>query len=655
MLESSEEPRRDSKAAIASGEGVLQKAPRRRRYGTPEFPPCLIFSVRMHNFKLFPHFLLLSPKNVDCNSSSLHKLLLPSLSSAASRARRGFYHYAPEPLSGNEYVCYNGNNKFELQNGGPDIHKEGKCLVLPVQDVVSDYKCEERFGICDEKKSKFTNVGSSPESSRHTFLTTAGHCYPNYKTKHLETNELRRLVEFNDLQFVDEPKQNKQPAERNAVTETPFWLTYTSYNNMDHARIVATLLMNCTNVLELYQIHAHVLRTNMLENHPSSFYWNIIIRSYTRLEVPRIALFVYIDMLRAGILPDCYTLPIVFKALSLAYAFDLGLQLHSVAIRLGFEFDQYSESGLISLYSKIGDLECACKVFEQNHNRKLGSWNAIIAGLSQGGRAKEAVNMFIKLRQSGLEPDDFTIVSVTSACGSLGNLELSLQMHKFVFQVKVTGKSNILMLNSLIDMYGKCGRMDLAMKVFSNMGHRNVSSWTSLIVGYAMHGQVKQALENFQFMREAGVPPNQVTFVGVLSACVHGGMINEGKHYFDMMKNVYGFKPQLPHYGCMVDLLSKAGLLEEARRMIEEMPMKANSIIWGCLIGGCEKHGNVEIGEWAGKHLQELEPWNDGVYVVLSNIYATNGMWKEAQKMRDVMKQRQLAKVPGYSLATRLD
>lgn len=510
-------------------------------------------------------------------------------------------------------MCDNETKKFPLQNRGLDIHKEGKCLVLPVQDAVPGDKCEERFVIGDGNKSKFTNVGSSQESSRHTLLMTAGHSYPTYNTKHLETNDA------------------------------------------DQARIVATLLMNCSNLLELYQIHAHVLRTNMLESNPSSFYWNTIIRSYTKLEAPRKALSVYIAMLRAGILPDSYTLPIVFKALSLAYAFGLGLQLHSVAIRLGLEFDQYSESGLISLYSKVGDLECARKVFEQNHHRKLGSWNAIIAGLSQGGRAKEAVDMFIKLRRSGIEPDDVTIVSVTSACGSLGDLELSLQMHKFVFQVKCTGKSNILMLNSLIDMYGKCGRMDLAMKVFSNMDHRNVSSWTSLIVGYAMHGQVKQALDNFRCMREAGVPPNHVTFVGVLSACVHGGMINEGKHYFDTMKNVYGFKPQLPHYGCMVDLLSRAGLLEEARSMIEEMPMKANSVIWGCLIGGCEKHGNVEMGEWAAKHLQELEPWNDGVYVVLSNIYASNGLWKEVQKVREIMKQRQLAKVPGYSLATRLD
>ncbi|XP_022945503.1 pentatricopeptide repeat-containing protein At1g77170, mitochondrial-like isoform X1 [Cucurbita moschata] len=610
----------------------------------------------MHNFKPLRNFLLVSSKNIDynllCNSgftAGPYILPLPSPSCTDSCARRGFYRYAAGKFFGNEYECGIENNK--LQNQGLDIHQEAKRHVLPVQDVVSGDKCDGRFVYGDNNKSKFTNVGSSLQ----TVLMRGGHFPPIYNTKHLATDDFRPLVEFNDVRFIDKLKINKQLAERDARIDAPIRSTYTSDNNVDQVSIVATLLMNCTHLLELSQIHAHILRTNMLENYPSSFSWNNIIRKYTRLEAPRKALSVYIAMLRAGVFPDSYTLPIVFKALSLVYAFGLGLQLHSVAIRLGLEFDQYSESGLISLYSKLGDLECARKVFEQNHHRKLGSWNAIIAGLSQGGRAKEAVDMFIKLRRSGLEPDDVTIVSVTSACGSLGDLELSLQMHKFVFQVKATGKSDILMLNSLIDMYGKCGRMDLALKVFSNMDHRNVSSWTSLIVGYAMHGQVKQALENFRCMREAGVPPNNVTFIGVLSACVHGGMVKEGRHYFEMMKSVYGYKPQLPHYGCMVDLLGKAGLLEEARRMIDEMPMKANSIIWGCLIGACEKHGNVEMGEWAAKHLQELEPWNDGVYVVLSNIYATNGLWKEVQKVREFMKQRQLAKVPGYSLATKLD
>ncbi|KAJ4708515.1 Pentatricopeptide repeat-containing protein [Melia azedarach] len=360
-------------------------------------------------------------------------------------------------------------------------------------------------------------------------------------------------------------------------------------------------------------------------------------------------------MSRAGVLPDCYTLPIILKAACQFFAIEIGRQFHSLAIRLGLESNEFCESGFISLYTKAGEFDNASKVFDGNHERKLGSWNAIIAGLSQGGRAREATNMFIRLKKSGFEPDDVTMVSVTSACGSLGDLELALQLHKYVFQARSMQKSDILMLNSLIDMYGKCGRMDLAYKVFSRIDHRNLSSWTSMIVGYAMNGHANEALECFHYMREAGVRPNHVTFVGVLSACVHGGKVQEGKHYFEMMKNVYQIAPQLPHYGCMVDLLGRSGLLQEAREMVEGMPMKANVVIWGCLMGACEKFGHVKMGEWVAKRLQELEPWNDGAYVVLSNIYASRGLWEEVERVRGIMKHRKLSKLPGYSLATKSD
>lgn len=192
--------------------------------------------------------------------------------------------------------------------------------------------------------------------------------------------------------------------------------------------------------------------------------------------------------------------------------------------------------------------------------------------------------------------------------------------------------------------------MDLAYKVVGRMEEKNVSSWTSMIVGYAAHGHVGDALECFCCMREAGIKPNHVTFIGVLSACVHGGMVEEGKYYFNMMKNGYGIKPMLPHYVCMVDLLGRAGLLDEAKLMVEGMPMKANVVIWGCLMGACEKYGNVKMGEWVGKHLIELEPGNDGVFVALSNIYASHGMWKEVERFRQVMKETKLAKIPAYSL-----
>ncbi|KAF5458980.1 hypothetical protein F2P56_022972 [Juglans regia] len=420
----------------------------------------------------------------------------------------------------------------------------------------------------------------------------------------------------------------------------------------DPAKIIATQVSNCRNLLELNQVYARIVRTQLLELYPAPFHWNNIIRSYTRLDDPNKALCVYVAMSRAGLLPDSYTLPIVLKSVCQFLAIEFGRQLHSLAIRIGLESNEYCESGFINLYSKVGEFGNARKVFEQNRDRKLGSWNAIIGGLSRGGFAKEAIGMFLELRKCGFLPDDVTMLSVISASGSLGDLDLALQLHKCAFQAMPIEKPDILLSNSLIDMYGKCGRTDLAYKVFSRMEERNVSSWTSMIVGYAMHGPVNEALNCFQCMREAGVKPNHVTFVGVLSACVHGGAVQEGKYYFHMMKNAYGIMPQLQHYGCMVDLLGRAGLFEEAREIILGMPMKANSIIWGCLMGACEKYGNVKMGEWVAKHLQELEPWNDGVYVVLSNIYASRGLWKEVEMVREVMKQSRLAKIPGYSLAT---
>lgn len=423
------------------------------------------------------------------------------------------------------------------------------------------------------------------------------------------------------------------------------------------AEIAVTLVSNnCASLSRLNQALARVIRTHMLESPPaSSFHWNVIIKAYTRLFAPRCALRVYAAMSRAGVSPDTYTLPFVVKAACQLFLVRLGRQLHSVAVRHGLARNEYCESGLITLYSKAGEFENARKVFDENPERKLGSWNALIAGSSQGGHAAEAIALFLELRKGGVLPDDVTMVSVTSACGSLGDLNLAAQLHTCVFQAKAFAKSEMLMLNSLIDMYGKCGRTDLAYGVFSRMEVRNVSSWTSIIVGYAMQGHAYEALECFRGMRLAGVTPNWVTFVGVLSACVHGGMVREGMNYFAMMKNVYGILPELQHYGCMVDLLGRAGLLEEARNMVETMPMEANAVIWGCFLGACEKHENVKMGEWVAKHLLELEPWSDGVYVVLSNIYASNGMWKEVERMRKVMREGKLAKAPGYSMTTKSD
>ncbi|CAH9070006.1 unnamed protein product [Cuscuta epithymum] len=430
----------------------------------------------------------------------------------------------------------------------------------------------------------------------------------------------------------------------------------TTLCHLDCATTVAIHITSCMNILQLGQIQARLIRTRFQDFYTAPFYWNSIIRSYTRLDSPKKAIQVFIEMMRDGVAGDEYTMPIMLKAVSHLSNYILAKQLHGHVLKLGLSANMYCESGLISLYAKACEFKNARKVFGENSERMLGSWNAMISGMAQGGRAKEAVEIFMELKKAGFRPDDVTMVSATSACGNLGDLSLGLQLHKCVVQVRVAEKCDMLMMNSLIDMYGKCGRMDLAHRVFSGMGKRNVSSWTSMIVGYALHGHAKEALESFRCMRrEAGVRPNHVTFVGILSACVHGGNVEEGKHYFRMMKSEYKIMPMLQHYGCMVDLLGRVGLLEEAREMIEEMPMKANVVVWGCLMGACEKHRNVKMGEWAAKHLQELEPWSDGVYVVLSNIYASSGHWDDVERMRDILKERKLCKVPAYSLPTSLD
>lgn len=391
----------------------------------------------------------------------------------------------------------------------------------------------------------------------------------------------------------------------------------------------------------------------MLELATEPFHWNNIVRCYSRMEAPFKALFVYIEMCRTGVVPDCYSIPLVMKCAIQSFDVLLGKEIHGLSIKLNLECNEFCESGLISLYSKAGEFNNALKVFDENTERKLGSWNAIIGGLAQGGRSLEAINMFLLMRKCGFKPDDVTMVSVTSACGSLGDLDLTFQLHKCVYQARTLERSDLLMFNSLVDMYGKCGRMDLAYKVFSKMDERNVSSWTSIIVGHAMHGNVSDALESFKQMRASGMKPNNVTFIGVLSACVHGGLVQEGKQYFHMMKNVYNIIPQMNHYGCIVDLLGRAGLFDEAKEILKHMSMKPNSVLWGCLMGACEKYGNVEMAELAAKHLQELEPWNNGCLVVLSNVYASKGLWHKVERIRRTLMEGGVAKIPAYSSATR--
>ncbi|CAN6456669.1 unnamed protein product [Victoria cruziana] len=411
-------------------------------------------------------------------------------------------------------------------------------------------------------------------------------------------------------------------------------------------------LQSCTRLSELNQIHCQMIRSGLVDALCSTFLCNNVLRSYVRLGAPWLAFFTFIRMNHAGVSLDNYTFPAILKATTQIFALKEGRAIHGIALRIGLEKDVFVESGLIHLYAKFGEFDDAHQVFNGSPHRKLGSWNAIISGFVQGGRSLEALTMFFELGRAGLVPDDVTIVSVIPACASLGDLDLASQIHGCAIKLCLT-VADVLTQNALVDMYGKCGQMNLAGKVFDEMPRRNVSSWTSMIVGLSVNGLASDALRYFEQMLIAGVKPNHVTFVGVLTACVHAGLVDEGLKYFDNMVHGYRIVPMMQHYGCMVDLLGRAGRLQEAKEMIESMPMKPNVVIWGALLGACEKHTNVEIGEWVAKHLLELEPDSDGVYVVLSNIYASADMWADVQSIRRKMKEGSVAKTPAFSLATK--
>lgn len=417
------------------------------------------------------------------------------------------------------------------------------------------------------------------------------------------------------------------------------------------ADLAAARLESCADARIPPRIHAGLLRRGLLL---LSFHWNALTRAYLRIGSPRSALRAATCMLAHGAAPDRYTFPLALKAAAHAEppGSRLRLQLHAAATKRGLALHPFTESALISGYAKAGDLGAARRVFEENPHRELGSWNAIINGISQAGEYKEALALFHELRRGGMVPDDLTMVSIVSACCALGDVGLAEQLHKCILQCQRSGRLDVTLSNALVDMYAKCGRTDLARRVFDRMPLRDVSSWTTMITALATHGEEQGALDMFDYMQREEVPPNRVTMLAVLSACAHGGLVDRGLGLLKEMEDgEIKVVPTVEHYGCMVDMLGRVGRVDDARALVEQrMPMEANVVIWGTLLGACEKHGNVNVGEWAARRLVDAQPWNDGVYVVLSNIYAAAGMWGEVERVRKIMWERKVMKSPGCSL-----
>ncbi|CAN6349261.1 unnamed protein product [Urochloa humidicola] len=310
--------------------------------------------------------------------------------------------------------------------------------------------------------------------------------------------------------------------------------------------------------------------------------------------------------------------------------------------------DVYSWTSMVSAYSKCGDLESAVQLFEEMPRRNSVSWNCMIAAYSQANQPEEAVRMFNDMIAAGVEPIGATLVSVLPACAQLGCLDLGRWLYDtYIVSHKIELTVNL--GNAFIDMFAKCGDVGAASRLFDNMEEKNVVSWNSMIVAHASHGQSEEALRIFQQFKVIGIFPDEITYIGVLSACSHSGLVSEGRRHFKEMKMVYGIEPRAEHYACMIDLLGKVGLIEEAFEVARSMPVGADEAGWGALLNACRMHGNVEIGECAVDKLVGLDPSDSGIYVLMSQIYASKNEWDKVKMLRMVMRTRGVKKNPGCS------
>ncbi|KAL2254104.1 UNVERIFIED_CONTAM: putative pentatricopeptide repeat-containing protein [Sesamum indicum] len=287
------------------------------------------------------------------------------------------------------------------------------------------------------------------------------------------------------------------------------------------------------------------------------------------------------------------------------------------------------------------------KIFLGMSKEELVAWNVMIAVYANNSMSTEAVDLYLQMETNGTEPDAITIASVLPACGDLSAVSLGKQIHEYV---EMRGlKPNLSIENALIDMYAKCGCLVEARKVFDEMQIKDVISWTSMMSAYGRSGKGQEAIELFSKMQDLGLAPDSIAFVSILSACSHAGLLSEGRNYYRLMTEEYKIVPRLEHYTCMVDLLGRAGRLDEAYTHIKQMPMEPNDRVWGALLSACHVYNNMDIGVVAADHLFQLAPQQSGYYVLLSNIYAKAGRWKDVTLIRSIMKGRGIKKIPGVS------
>lgn len=374
---------------------------------------------------------------------------------------------------------------------------------------------------------------------------------------------------------------------------------------------------------------------------------NAMISGYSQRGADVKSLKLFADMFRNGVGFNQTTILVILKCIAALQVGKVCNQVHVLVVKSGMEQDPFVSNSLIDAYGKCNTVSDAAKIFEDSPVKDLASFTSLITTHAQNDQGEEALKLYLKMGAFGLKPDPFVCSSLLNACAILSAYEQGKQVH--VHCLKFGFMSDIFAGNSLVNMYSKCGSLDDATLAFSKIQKRGIVSWSAIIGGFAQHGHGRKALELFKQMIEDGISPNHVTLVSVLCACNHAGLVSEAREHFDSMRDLYGIEPTQEHYACMIDILGRAGNLDEAMKLANTMSFVANPAVWGALLGAARIHKNEELGQHAADMLFILEPDKSGTHILLANLYASVGNWDSVAKVRRLMKDSDVKKEPGMS------
>nr|KYP74004.1 Pentatricopeptide repeat-containing protein At1g31430 family [Cajanus cajan] len=435
---------------------------------------------------------------------------------------------------------------------------------------------------------------------------------------------------------------------------------------------------------------------NRIFNHihdPSLFIYNLMIKAFVKRGSFCSAISLFHQLREHGVWPDNYTYPYVLKGIVCTREVRKGENIHAFVVKTGLEFDPYVCNSLMDMYAKLGLVEEFCQVFEEIPERDSVSWNIMISGYVKCRRFQEAIDVHRRMRMEsnkkpnleifdamtmknvncwtnmvtgsviceaialfgemqirGVKLDKFIVVTLLTSCAQSGAPEQGKWIHNYIDENRIT--VDVVVGTALIEMYAKCGCIEISLEIFHGLKEKDTASWTSIICGLAMNGRTSEALELFEAMQTCGLKPDDVTFIAVLSACSHAGLVEEGRKLFHSMSSIYHIEPNLEHYGCFIDLLNQAGLLQEAKELVKKLLDQKDEVIVplnGALLSACRIYGNIDMGERLATMLAKVKSSDSSLHSLLASIYASADRWKDVRKVRSNMKNLGIKKVPGYS------